>query len=275
MGQAAPPPATTVEAIQVMPARLPDAASDAVFSIIELDREQVEDFQRLDQALAQVPGVVLFRRTDSLVTNPTTQGISLRSIGPTGAGRALVTLDGVPMNDPFGGWVIWAGLPSEIIGNVSIVKGGGAGAYGAGALTGVIDLSSRTNVGLEANARAGSLGTMRGGVADLRTYGSTDVLIGVTAGHSDGFVPVRVGHGAADTPNEMNDWSVNIRAISDFYEGRLAIAVGAFNQDQNSGLDKANAEAKGQRASVTWVRNPAGRAELAASAGPAVGAGLR
>ena len=62
MGQAAPPPATTVEAIQVMPARLPDAASDAVFSIIELDREQVEDFQRLDQALGLVGDAVQHKR---------------------------------------------------------------------------------------------------------------------------------------------------------------------------------------------------------------------
>ncbi|MEI7932991.1 MAG: TonB-dependent receptor plug domain-containing protein, partial [Alphaproteobacteria bacterium] len=258
MAQPAPPPVTTVEALQVVPARLPAAESDKAFSIITLDQKNINESRRLDQALAEVPGVVLFRRTDSLVSNPTTQGISLRGIGPTGAGRALVTLDGVPQNDPFGGWVIWAGLPSEIIGGADIVRGGGAGAYGAGALTGVIRLDTRTDMGLEANARVGDLDTQRGGIVDVTTIGGTDVMVGATGGHTGGFIPVRTGRGAADTPTEMNDWSVNLRTTSDFAEGRLAIALGAFNQEQNSGLDKANAEAKGQKASVTWVRNPAG-----------------
>ncbi len=260
MGQSLPPPVTTVEAIQVVPARLPAAESDKAFSIITLDQAEIGDHRRLDQALGEVPGVVLFRRTDSLVANPTTQGISLRSIGPTGAGRALVTLDGVPMNDPFGGWVIWAGLPSEMIGSADIVRGGGAGPYGAGALTGVIRLDSRTDMGLEASARAGSLDTQRGALVDVTTVGGTDVLASVSGGHTGGFIPVHAGKGAADTPTEMNDWSVNLRTTSDFAEGRLAFALGAFNQDQGSGLDKARAEAKGQRGSVTWVRNPAGGA---------------
>src|SRR5690606_35456777 len=135
MVQALPPPPTTVEAVEVQPARLPPAASEQAFSVIRLEADDIRGNERLDQALQQAPGVGLFRRTDSLVSNPTTQGISLRSIAPSGAGRALVTLDGVPQNDPFGGWVIWAGLPSELIGGASIVRGGGAGPYGAGALT--------------------------------------------------------------------------------------------------------------------------------------------
>ena len=255
-----PPPVTTVEAIMVRPAALPAAASDQAFSIITLDQSQLAEHQRLDQALAQVPGVVLFRRTDSLVANPTTQGLSLRSIGPTGAGRALVTLDGVPRNDPFGGWVIWAGLPSELIGNAQIVRGGGAGPYGAGALTGVINLSTRNDKVMEGNVRYGSLNTERAAVVDSTTVGRTDVLFAATKGHSDGFIPVRDGAGAADTETSLDDWSANLRLVTDFAEGRLAFTAGAFDQQQGSGLDKANAEASGQRASLTWVRNPAGGA---------------
>ena len=253
-----PPPATTVEAIQVRPAALPPAASEQGFSVITLDQNDIANHERLDQALGQVPGVVLFRRTDSLVSNPTTQGISLRSIGPTGAGRALVTLDGAPVNDPFGGWVIWAGLPSELIGKATIVRGGGAGPYGAGALTGVISLTERTDKGLDADVRASELGGERADVVDVTTIGQADVLFGASAGHSDGFIPVRTGRGAADTPTNLDDWSVNFRAITDFAEGRLAFAAGAFDQNQGSGLDKANAEAMGQRASLSWARNPAG-----------------
>src|SRR6202008_3043473 len=79
----------------------------------------------------------------TIAANPTTQGLSLRAIAPSGAGRALVTLDGAPQNDPFGGWVIWSALPPEGLAGVNIVRGAGAGPYGAGALTGVVALQER------------------------------------------------------------------------------------------------------------------------------------
>ena len=59
------------------------------------------------------------------------------------AGRTLVTLDGVPLNDPFGGWVIWSQAPTESLSGLDIVRGAGAGPWGAGALTGVIHLRER------------------------------------------------------------------------------------------------------------------------------------
>ena len=97
-----------LEDVIVTAARLPPAAGDAAFSVIRLDGALLDRATRLDEALATVPAVSLFRRTSSLGANPTTQGISLRAIAPSGAGRTLVTLDGVPLNDPFGGWVIWS-----------------------------------------------------------------------------------------------------------------------------------------------------------------------
>ncbi|MDQ7814165.1 Plug domain-containing protein, partial [Brevundimonas sp.] len=137
-----PPPPQLPEVV-VTGARLPPAAGEAAFSIIRLDDGDLRDQQRLDEALASVPAVSLFRRTSSLSANPTTQGISLRAVAPSGAGRTLVTLDGVPLNDPFGGWVIWSQVPTESLSGLDIVRGSGAGPYGAGALTGVIQLRER------------------------------------------------------------------------------------------------------------------------------------
>ena len=53
-----------------------------------------------------------------------------------------MTLDGAPVNDPFGGWVIWTALPSEGLDGATIVRGSGSGPYGAGALTGVVSLQA-------------------------------------------------------------------------------------------------------------------------------------
>src|SRR5258707_12677628 len=121
-------------------ARPPDPVGNTAFSTTLIDAPQLRVAPELDQALRQVPGLSLFRRNSSLSANPSVQGVSLRSIAPSGAGRALVTLDSVPQNDPFGGWGIWSALPPEDISGAQIVRGAAAGPYGAGALTGVIAL---------------------------------------------------------------------------------------------------------------------------------------
>ena len=73
--------------------------------------------------LRLVPTFSLFRRTSSLAAHPTTQGVSLRGIGPSGVSRTLVMIDGVPFNDPFGGWVYWTRVPLDNVDRVEVVDG--------------------------------------------------------------------------------------------------------------------------------------------------------
>src|SRR5690606_8154038 len=94
----------------------------------------------VDEALASSAAFSLFRRTNSLMANPTAQGVSLRNVGPSGAGRTLVLLDGVPLNDPFGGWIAWTKLPRLSLSGAEIVRGGGSSAWGSSALGGTIQL---------------------------------------------------------------------------------------------------------------------------------------
>lgn len=249
-----PPPA--VEAVVVRPARLPAAASEAAFSVIWLDEQDLAGRQRLDQALSQAPGASLFRRTDSLSANPTTQGLSLRSIAPSGAGRALVTLDGVPQNDPFGGWVIWAALPPELIESATLIRGGGAGPYGAGALTGTVVLEERSHPGLAADVRLSERDTARASVVYETVVGETDLLFAAAGGRSDGFVPVREGRGAADTALAVADWSTAFRATVAIGDAVLSARVAAYDETRQSGLVGAAARASGESASLTLARTP-------------------
>lgn len=92
----------------------------------------------LDGALRSLPQFSLFRRSDSLTANPTAQGVSLRGLGPSGASRSLLLYDGVPLNDPFGGWIAWNKLPREGLLRLEVLPGGGASAWGNAALGGVI-----------------------------------------------------------------------------------------------------------------------------------------
>ena len=94
----------------------------------------------LDDALRQVPGFSLFRRSSSMISHPTTQGVSLRGIGPSGTSRTLVLFDGIPWNDPFGGWVYWNRIPRTALESVEVVRGATSPLYGSTALGGTIQL---------------------------------------------------------------------------------------------------------------------------------------
>src|SRR5262249_46466812 len=98
----------TVTASRRLAALGDTSASSVVFSAADV-RETAGI--GVDDVLRQVPGFTLFRRTSSRAANPTTQGATLRGLGGSGASRALVLEDGVPLNDPFGGWIYWGRVP--------------------------------------------------------------------------------------------------------------------------------------------------------------------
>ena len=240
-----------IETVVVRAARLAPSPSDKVFSIVRLDAGDLAAAPRLDEALKQVPGASLFRRTSSLSANPTSQGLSLRAIAPSGAGRALVTLDGVPQNDPFGGWVIWSALPPEGLSGASVVRGAGAGAYGAGALTGVVALDETGTSTRNLEISAGELGTARLGLA----YGEVPILVVASRETSRGYVPVRGARaGASDRRTDLETWSVSTRLQYDVGPVVAALRIGAYQEDRGAGLKGANSRAEGQQASLTLAQ---------------------
>jgi len=96
----------------------------------------------VDDVLRQLPTFSLFTRSSSISSNPTSQGVSLRGIGPSGVSRTLVLLDGVPFNEPFGGWVYWTRVPLESTDRIEVVDGPSANVYGNYALGGAINIST-------------------------------------------------------------------------------------------------------------------------------------
>ncbi len=94
----------------------------------------------LDDQMKTVPGFQLYRRSSSWVSNPTSQGVSLRGLGSTAASRTLMVSDQVPLNDPFGGWVHWDEIPQMAVRSVSVLRGGAADLYGSSAIGGVVDV---------------------------------------------------------------------------------------------------------------------------------------
>jgi vitamin B12 transporter len=189
-GASGPGVNVAMDEIVVSAQRLVDSISSGVYSRQTIDRDDLNGPSLgLDDVLRRVPGFGLFRRQASRAAHPTTQGVSLRGLGPNGAGRTLVLLDGMPLNDPFGGWVEWVNLPPSYIEQASVVRGGGAGTWGNSALAGVVRLDSRQLIGnsLSGDVRVGSKSSLSGSV---QAQGSiADGLVTALAHHAqtDGY----------------------------------------------------------------------------------------
>jgi iron complex outermembrane recepter protein len=135
-------PAAVLETVTVTPTRNAQKIADIPASVDVVTSEEMRASPAIiaDDTLRQVPSFSLFRRTSAIAAQPTTQGVSLRGIGPSGQSRTLVLLDGVPFNDPFGGWVYWTRVPMESVERVEIQEDTSSSLYGNMGIGGVINI---------------------------------------------------------------------------------------------------------------------------------------
>jgi outer membrane receptor protein involved in Fe transport len=168
-----------------------------------------------------------------------------------------VTLDGQPLNDPFGGWVIWGAAPPETIAAATVLRGAGAGPYGAGALTGSVQLDERRGEGSVLSLESGERGHLRAAGAGEARGDAWSFMLGASAEQNDGWIPVRAGRGAADT--EL--WSNSIAGVARVEwrgGGRVFSArLGGYSESRGAGLVGAQSVSDGASLSVTLAA-PAG-----------------
>ncbi len=192
-----------------------------------------------DDKLRQVPGFSLLRRSGSQTANPTSQGVSLRGLGASGASRALVLADGIPINDPFGGWIYWARIPQASLDQVQLVPGGVSALYGNDALGGVINLETRSAVQTAADIE-GSYGNENApfgsGWGSLR-FGQWAVVASGEGFRTDGYIDVpQQFRGTVDTPVNEQYGSGNLRLERLFGDrGRMFLNGTIYGEDRNNG----------------------------------------
>jgi outer membrane receptor protein involved in Fe transport len=134
------------ETVTVTPTRSAKRLGDVPVSANIVEKETIRQSPAVvaDDVLRLVPTFSLFRRSSSLSSHPTAQGVSLRGIGPSGVSRTLVLVDGVPFNDPFGGWVYWTRVPLESVNRIEVIDGSSSSLYGNYGMGGVINIISTT-----------------------------------------------------------------------------------------------------------------------------------
>jgi outer membrane receptor protein involved in Fe transport len=234
-------PASAAQQVTVTANRTGVRVIDSATSVTILSAQDLQTTAafRTDDILRQVPGFSLFRRTTSRAANPTTQGVSLRGLGASGASRALVLSDGFPLNDPFGGWVYWDRVPRVSIGSIEVATGGASHLYGSDALGGVINIIrtpvDRNAISLE--AAYGNEDSPDLSLAVSRSMGPWSIGLTSELFRTDGYIAVPSDlRGTVDTPVNSQDASGDLTVRRKFgVSGSIFVRGSLFGESRHNG----------------------------------------
>ncbi len=239
--------------------KLPPGTPAYGSSIIDRARLNNEASDRVENVLKDVAGFQQFRRSDSRSANPSAQGVTLRALGGNASSRALVLLDGVPLADPFFGYIPFTALSADRLSGVRITRGGGSGPFGAGAVAGTVEMVSATRADLPAYSASGF-------------YGSNDAMSvtgSVSPDLGGGYATVsgrfERGDGFFTTPENQRvpatvraryrDWSAGVRAVAPIdADTELQFRGLLFRDDRTLRFRGADSASEGQDASIRLVR---------------------
>ncbi|HET9283404.1 MAG TPA: TonB-dependent receptor [Candidatus Angelobacter sp.] len=233
-------PSPVSETVVVTGERSPTQMDETAANIVALTPAELNNnaVLTLDDALRQVPGFTLFRRSSSLTANPTTLGASARGVGASGASRVLVLDDGIPLNDAFGGWVFWDRVPRIAIDRAEVLRGGES-LYGSSAVGGVVDLVTRqpsTNL-ITLESSGDSLdGHDVQGVASHQFGKWLLSTTGENFGNDGAFVVASDDRGLVDTPAALSFGSAGVRIDRKLGSAGNAFLSGdLFSEERNNG----------------------------------------
>ena len=221
------------EVIVVTGHGLPLSPATPAYDMHVITREAIASAAsgRIEDVLSSVAGFQQFRRSDSRSSNPSAQGATLRSLGGNATSRALVLLDGVPMADPFFGYIPFSAIAPDRLDSIRVTRGGGSGPFGAGALAGTIELTS---------ADAATLGAFQAqGLVNDRGETESSAAVGFGGPRGFGTVSGRWdrGKGFFTTP-EADRVDATARASFDAYSvaARGVVALSDTVELQARGL---------------------------------------
>ena len=234
-------PATLLEVVIVTASRGAERLGNIPASVSIIDSAEIKQSPALvaDDVLRRLPAFSLFRRTSSLSSHPTSQGVSLRGIGPSGVSRTLVMVDSIPFNDPFGGWVYWTRVPMEAVDRIEVVDGSSSSLYGNYAMGGVINIMSsrparRT---IELKTQYGSRNTPKADFFGSDVWGKVGVAVEGSVFDTDGF-PIVIANerGIIDNNATVKFHNVNVKLdYTPASNVQTFVRGGYFSEDRGNG----------------------------------------
>ena len=244
-----------------------EANEKADAATVTLDRSAIERSAsgRLEEVLRDVAGLTSFRRSDSRSAHPTSQGLTLRGLGGNAASRVGLTLDGVPQDDPFGGWIAFAALDPHAIDRIRITRG--SSGVDAGALAGTIEIDSRAHGQgdpLDASLAVGSRQSLEARALAGLHWAQGFATVSGSFSRGDGFVPiVENDRGPADRAAPYRQLSGRARLVQSIGASTEAqVNFAAYGDRRDRGFFGSENRQRGTDASLRLV----GRGKLRWSA---------
>jgi len=225
--------AQVTESITVTATRTETRVAETPASVVVLSAAEVANSAAptVDDALRQVAGFTLFRRTGSRVANPTSQGVTLRGVGASGASRALVLDDGVPLNDPFGGWVYWGRVPRVALERAEVLRGGASDLYGSSAMGGVIQFIRRSAPAISVDVSAGTQETGTLSVFGATQRGAWTMGLAADLFTTGGYALVRRQRGRVDVDADSDHTTLEAFAR----RGAAFVRLSRYAESRNNG----------------------------------------
>lgn len=245
---------------------LEPALSNIVYSTVEIEREAIvsSGSGRIEDVLSNVAGFQQFRRSDSRSSNPSAQGVTLRALGGNATSRALVLLDGVPVADPFFGYIPLSAIDPATLARVRVTRGGGSGPFGAGALAGTIELESagpRTIGDVAASLLVNDREETEASAVVAQELGAGFAVVSGRWDRGQGFFTTPESDRVpASARAAFDSWQVGVRGVAPLAPDiELQARASIFEDDRTLRFDGANSHHEGQDASLRVV----GRGEWA------------
>ncbi|GGB94026.1 TonB-dependent receptor [Novosphingobium endophyticum] len=246
--------------IIVTGAGLGDTPATPAYDVETITRDRVVTSAsgRVEDVLSSIAGFQQFRRSDSRSANPSAQGVTLRALGGNASSRTLVLLDGVPVANPFFGYIPFNAIAPERLGSIRVTRGGGLGAFGAGAVSGTIEMTS---------AGPGEIGPIHA-QALVNDRAETQASATLAPRLGSGFLVASVqwdrGQGFWTTPRSQrvdasaraayDSWSASLRGVAPL-TGTVELQASALAYDDARTLrfEGADSTSSGQQASLRLV----------------------
>ena len=250
-------PATILETVTVTATRTEERLGNIPASINVLDSGQIRQSPAVvaDDVLRQIPTFSLFRRTSSLSSHPTAQGVSLRGVGPSGVSRTLVLIDSVPFNDPFGGWVYWTRVPLESLDRIEVVDGTSSSLYGNYAMGGVINLISGrpTRRTVELRTQYGNLMSPKVDFRGSDVWGKVAAAVDGSWFDTDGFAVVaEKERGPVDTKATVTFRNVNVKLDYNPTSRVSAFVRGGYFSEERDNAKESSFDGTPEGNDTTW-----------------------
>jgi iron complex outermembrane receptor protein len=245
-----PPPPSGLEEIVVVGDRTEGRIRESTWATSVLRRDMIVRFpaRNLTDALTLLPGSLFLERDG---TGRTPMAISRGFYGGGETEYALLSVDGMPLNDVRTGLIEWSELPLQEVERVEVLRGGGSTVYGDQAMGAVVNVVTRAESGedgFRARAFFGDYGERAVAGYFRGSSGANTVYASGLGERSDGYRShsnwenVRIGGRYARKPDDGVAFQVrgNLLRVENEEPGPLTEAQIAVDRRQVNPLFEAD-----------------------------------